>query len=161
MTRELDAAVAEALGLGVLGEGWAYPDPEVHGWWHPTSHEHSGNVLHPLYLAHCVCADHALWAQPVPDKMLGHYPGCLEVVPFYSEDIDPARTMEHWIAEHGRWLVYARAMDKMMLDRVGITYQDKYRYVWAMLTATPEVRCLAFLAAMGVDWREENTHEMG
>ena len=151
MSRDLDTQVATTLGLDVVGVGMAYPDPEVINWWHPTSEEHNGNEMQPLYLAHCVCADHALWAQPVPKKMFGHYPGCLEVVGFYSEDIAAAMSLEPHMPYfnlrrlvHNKWWqcqsAFCGDIFNHVVDHCGCKYGD------AAICA--EAICLAFLAAM-------------
>lgn len=156
MSRELDAKVAVALDLDVVGEGMANPDPEVLDWWYPTSDEHSGNEMQPLFVAHCICE---LRANEEPDewtppKMLGHYPGCLEVVAFYSTS----------------WTAMEIVLDKLRETcRVDIIcYKKSPRYSAATLgdvgvavlsmdfdtikvngDTVPEAVALAFLAAMG------------
>lgn len=149
MGRELDARVATALGLDVVGEAWAWESWDGPGWFVEDS-EWVGRSLQPVWLAHCVCE---LYADEEPDewtptKMLGHYPGCLEVVAFYCDRIEVARAMEDWIEEHNLQLQYADAMDTVLHDQ-GYMPTSGEDYTWTILHATPEQRCRAFLAAMG------------
>lgn len=157
MSRELDAKVARVLGLEVLGGGWAYPDPEA-DYWHVQDRKWGGRSLQPVYLAHCVCE---LYADEEPDewtpeKVLGHYPGCLEVVAHYSTDIAAARIMEDWIEEHRRKKRYVGALCNICQIPDEALYYDAinwittYNGLWALIHATPEQRCRAFIKAMEV-----------
>lgn len=66
----------------------------------------------------------------------------------YSEDIAAARTMEDWIEEHGLQVRYAGEM--LTLLRTGDAEPERDEgFWWALLHATPEQRCRAFLAAIG------------
>ena len=150
MSRELDARVASRMGLNVIGEAWAYPCPEGSGYWTPDGYEHRGGLessMQPVYVDRCTCQ---LWEgdelAPKP-KVLGHYFTCLQVVSFYSEDIAAARTMEDWIEEHHLSLRYTRGMLSVFLQ-TGVVHDTDEQFWWALIHATPEQRCLAFLAAM-------------
>ena len=155
MPRELDAQVAVALNLDVVGVGWACPDPEVLDWWHPTSDGHSGMEMHPLFVAHCMCEllaneEPDEWT---PDKMLGHYPGCLEVVAFYSEGIAAAWPVVEWMNREKKWIVKVESYWDGAASIAVSTDKGTPTY-WRDLASgdavtVPEAICRAFLAAMG------------
>ena len=165
MSRELDARVATVLGLDVVGEGWAHQDPELLHWWHPTSAMRSGNELQPMYLAHCVCGLYAdeepdEWT---PDKMLGHYPGCLEVVAFYSERIEVAWPVVEWMDQHEHQdfhLSRIRKGDPCFYPHMSsylsyrATFGRELGGTYAYGSSAPHAICLAFLAAMGKERRK-------
>ena len=66
-----------------------------------------------------------------------------------STDIAAARAMEDWIAGQGHLVIkYALAMDDVLLTDRNIDQQHGAKRTWALLRATPEQRCRAFLAAM-------------
>jgi len=153
MSRELDARVASRMGLNVIGEAWAYPCPEGSGYWTPDGYEHRGGLessMQPVYVDRCTCQ---LWEgdelAPKP-KVLGHYFTCLQVVSFYSEDIAAARAMEDWIEANDKRSSYAQAIVAVFKDAGLCPAEDVWPLwaVWALLRATPEQRCRAFLAAM-------------
>ena len=59
--------------------------------------------------------------------------------------------MEDWIAGQGHLVIkYALAMDDVLLTDRNIDQQHGAKRTWALLRATPEQRCRAFLAAMEV-----------
>ena len=65
----------------------------------------------------------------------------------YSTEIAVARTMEDWIEEHHLNLRYTQGMLSVFLQ-TGCAHKSEEEMWWALIHATPEQRCLAFLAAM-------------
>ena len=123
---QLDALVASALGLDVLGMAAA-----VHyaAWYIP--YDGVGSVTRPVYLAECVCDD----MRDYDAEILGHIAGCLEVVPCYSTDdwealaavdtlLDPVRWMCFTLDWHGgEWcaVFVPEDRDKDWIDGTGAT----------------------------------------
>ncbi len=152
-TRELDAQVARALGLDVVGVAWARPFPDGGGGWSICDREWGGHSLQPVWLAHCGCEFYPS-AEPEwdPDPVLGHYPGCLEVIAFYSERIEVAwlllETARAW--KFSKRLRFFSALSDSVNDREG--HEGKsYKLDWfsgLLLFLEPIDICLAFLAAM-------------
>ena len=75
---QLDALVASALGLDVLGMAAA---------------------TRPVYLTECVCDD----MRDYDAEILGHIAGCLEVVPCYSTDDREALAAVDKVLASGKW----------------------------------------------------------
>ena len=156
MSRELDARVATALGLDVVGEGWAYPDPEE-DYWHPTSDGHSGMEMQPLFVAHCMCKLRANEGidEWTPPKMLGHYPGCLEVVAFYSEDWGAMQQIVQavrcgTVEGHVAGVIEMTISDVPLKDDCSChIYGPSLARGGGRAGELPEAVALAFLAAMG------------
>ena len=75
---EMDALVARALGYDVLGI--VLCEPTIDGYIIPYRPE--GTVSRPVFLRDCICN----LRQPSDIDYFGHFAGCLEVIPEYSED---------------------------------------------------------------------------
>ena len=91
---ELDAKVALALGLDVLGMAVA-----IHfASWH-IPFDGVGKVTRPVYLTDCVCEHRADYDADI----LGHIAGCLEVVPCYSTSDDAAMAAVDEMLDTGRF----------------------------------------------------------
>lgn len=137
MGRELDAKVAQAMGwVRVSSWTWNIEDGEVWRWrlWAPDEQDEIDGEDYRI-------------AIPEDKPYLSDY-WCAGV-PLYSADIAAARIMEDWIEEYGSRLRYALTVMAGFLytdDPVPDTDEALW---WALLHATPEQRCLAFLAAMG------------
>ena len=144
MNEKLDIKVAEALGWEILRVGYFGmtdgPDSET-----------------PRQL------ELAQWLDDVGIESIGTY--CIDGPEDWwrelsnwtpSTDIADARKMEDRIAEMVDLFRYryAQAMDSVLQGQ-GFFPLSNEEYTWAILHATPEQRCLAFLKARGVDWREE------
>lgn len=83
---ELDAAVAErVMGLNVLGEAICLPNPEC-GYLEIPYEISAHGELRPVYLKACQCES----KQETDADYFGHIGPCLEVVRFYSTDINAA-----------------------------------------------------------------------
>lgn len=134
--REIDAKVAEALGW-VWQWYWEWPGPDY-------------KILYRRTLVVPECANE--WEEkPTNDDVVSTEKD-ISLVPHYTTDHAVSRTMEDWIAEQPSALHwrYAQAMNCVLLEQ-GIIPQHEEDYVWLFLYATPLQRCLAFLAAMGVE----------
>ncbi len=154
MTRELDAAVARVMGLDVIGEAWARPFPDGGGGWAVGDREWEGRSLQPVWVAHCVCefypSDEPEWDE---DPVLGHYPGCFDVVSEYSADIAAAWRVVEWmekVHEPSYMLVLAHHIDEWAAwFSVPINHPEynTRQYGW-MAPTECEAICRAFLKAM-------------
>jgi len=144
MSRELDVRVAEVMGWhwdddwGCLipPEQKAKPDEMWTGW-------HRDN------------ADDDLHRQPVPEAVVSGivYDGNLSkiVLPEYSTDNDiAAAVMEDWIeADVVLWVRYVQGLRSVVLqNETGEVPDNDESLPGTFVRATPEQRCLAFLAAM-------------
>jgi len=123
---QLDALVASALGLDVLGMAAA-----VHyaAWYIP--YDGVGSVTRPVYLTECVCDK----GQDYDAEILGHIAGCLEVVPCYSTDdrealaavdtlLDPIKWKNFSLNWHsGEWcaVFVPVELDNDWIDGIGAT----------------------------------------
>jgi len=94
---QLDALVASALGLDVLGMAAA-----VHyaAWYIP--YDGVGSVTRPVYLTECVCDK----GQDYDAEILGHIAGCLEVVPRYSTDDREALAAVDTLLDPVKWTAF-------------------------------------------------------
>lgn len=156
--RQIDALVAEALGLEVLGEAWCWNPGgggwDIHLWADESEDGGTYGVLRPVWLGHCLCDYYAndSLAQEIAEfetKRYGHYRQCLEMVSHYTTNWSAASQVVEW-------------MRKYDFD-LSLHVWHKPRHVWARFTRTegdrgysdapdvPEAICLAFLAAMGVE----------
>ena len=102
--RELDVKVAEALGLELVGLVPAYRDPEGGGWCVGSRDDD----MQPAYVRHCDCdiRNDLIIEGNEDDPWLaqsykGHMLCCLDVVPFYKEDIAEAMMLFDWLAARG------------------------------------------------------------
>ena len=154
MGRELDARVATVLGLDVLGEAWAWESWGGPGWFVEDS-EWEGRSLQPVWLAHCVCefypSDEPEWDD---DPVLGHYPGCLEVVASYSERIAAMEEVLDKLRETCRVdiICYKKAIrySSSTPGDIGVAVLSMdFDTIEVNGETIPEAVCLAFLAAMG------------
>ena len=84
--RQLDIAVAQLLGLDVLGEAPCLPGYTGNTW--DVSYDGIGESIQMqlVYLRGCSC----FCEEPGDKKYFGHIAGCLEVVPFYHLDHEQA-----------------------------------------------------------------------
>ncbi len=135
MSKKLDAAVAEAMGWALRETGFP-----VDFWL----------GVDGMATGYC--------DQPWPDDVVryGDAPSMFSGKGVWCPSADTAasRTMEDWIAEQGpgQRLMYVGHLCQI----IGYRYQwTNVELLWALVRATPEQRCLAFLKARGVDWREE------
>jgi hypothetical protein len=94
MNRKLDIQIAKAKGLDVVGELYAWQDE--YGQWKMGNNGHPSN-LHPVYVKRCLCdlydKDDAIQEEVEREwsiKVFGHYEYCLNVVPFWSSDLNTA-----------------------------------------------------------------------
>ena len=154
--RGIDVLVAKAMGLDVLGETWASPDPDSSYRWNVLGELYKGShsTMQPVYLYRCSCdLERDPEFEELYSKALGHYTFCLNVVEFYSADIATARTMEDWIEEKGPEQIKAYTTE--LCAMVGYNHHwTNLKLLWAVVHATPEHRCQAFLRAWGEGERE-------
>ena len=94
---ELDAKVALALGLDVLGMAAA-----IHyaSWYIP--YDGTGAVTRPVYLTECACDDR----RDYDADILGHIAACLEVVPCYSTDDREALVAVDILLDPVKWACF-------------------------------------------------------
>ena len=104
MSRELDAKVVEVLGFELVGLVPAYRNPEGGSWQVGICDDD----VQPAYVRHCDCdiRDDLILKGYEDDPWLaqsykGHMLCCLDVVPFYSEDIAEDLELFDWLAERG------------------------------------------------------------
>lgn len=143
--REIDARVARALGLAVVGEAWCgrYPDD---AFWYVRYEQESypGAEQHPVYLARCVCHLEPDCLEDEPE-IYGHRPGCLEVVPHYSTDIRVACLL--WDA-----LPYPSCYTSLRSTAIGKwrfdVVDDQHTSRFGVGDTRPMAICLGFLAVM-------------
>ena len=134
MSRELDIKVAEAMGyfVGFL--------PEV-----PSS---------LLYASNEEAYHHFLKARQLGwDNLLG-CPRFCHFLPDYSTSIGDAYVMEDWLEKQSP--VFQHMYGRALLDGLGLSRNvdsaGLVRMTFAIAHASPEVRCQAFLRAMGIEW---------
>lgn len=146
MSRELDAAVAQALGWHWDNKwGCMIPPTQVappDEMWTDWLDDGGGEEYREPIKAYCLSGV----------VYNGNFTKI--ILPEYSADIAASRTMEDWIDEHGLQARYAMAVMSVFLEGDRVPDHDELLW-WMLLHATPEQRCLAFLKARGVDWREE------
>lgn len=148
MSRELDATVAEVMG-------WHWDDDW--GCLIPPEQTAKPREMWTDWQTDGIDT----WREPIKGHAVSGivYNGNFTkvILPEYSAGIAAARTMEDWIAaQNGVWWRYAHAMDVVLLEDGGIASQNEEDYAWALLRATPEQRCRAFLKAMGVEVENES-----
>ena len=145
MTKELDVQVAQAMGWHWDDEWGCLIPPEQKAkpaelW---TDWQYDGD-------------DDSWWRKPTPGTAVSGivYNGDMSkiILPEFGADIVASRTMERALTTPGQQSDYVYALSTIVTK--GVVYPSK-EWVWRMMSATPEQRCRAFLAAMGVDWREE------
>ena len=154
MSRELDARVARALGLDVVGEGRC--QKYEHGEWGVSTgwpkEVTPAWPIRPIYVAHCVCDLEDFDGMP----MFGHFWGCLDVVSEYSTDIAAAWQVVEWMCERGYWCEMRTPFgtgDHNDGYWCGFTphLTSGWNGVpddWTSAPTLPEAICLSFLAAM-------------
>lgn len=144
MSRELDARVAKGMGLDVIGEAWARADHDGAGWF-VEDREREGRSLQPVWVAHCVCEFYPSNEPDLDDDpVLGHYPGCFEVVAHYSTDDAAMWQLVRWMRAQG-WFISIEWDSRGC--SVWVSAESKFPE-WAHETEPAEAICLAFLAAM-------------
>ena len=144
MSRELDARVARAMELDVVGEGRCRK--YEHGEWGVSTGwpKEVSPVwpIRPIYVAHCVCDLQDFDGMP----MLGHFWGCLDVVSEYSTDIAAAWQVVEWMKAKG-WEIEI-ATDSDETETTFFPNRCAGETSLARAPTATEAICLAFLAAM-------------
>lgn len=152
MSRELDEQVAEVMGFELMGWENAEPDPEIPGEW---SVYPFGREKQPTYLKRCNCdlIDECADSCDLEPLACGHIHWCLEVVPFYSEDIAAAWIVFQYAYKHGVHMhIFTEGEGEFSVSaRVpycdcGNTEELGYELVRS-IDKIPEAICRAFLAA--------------
>ena len=142
MSRELDAKIAEIMGLQVLGFARATTYECADDW---IIQGEDGNQ--PVYLSECCCDDKRM--EPV-GRIFGHHTLCLQVVPRYSSNANDSALMEERLKELGLMREYglclARELGLFDDEREMGDLEGKDLFVLAH--ASPEVRCVAALEAV-------------
>jgi hypothetical protein len=143
---EVDAAVARALGLDVLGIIPCCPDPETFGYL--VGYEEQGNIPRPVYLRDCACE----FKEPNDVDYFGHHAGCLDVVHDYSTDIAAAWEVHRAACAmlFSKRRAYFRAIQEQTRLESGalVAWPD---VLMALIDVFPEAICRAFLKAKGVE----------
>lgn len=157
--RGVDAKVAEAMNLEVVGEAWCW-NPDGGGWSILSAQAYPDTdrgLMRPVFVAHCFCD---LYdddpEEDRPERLLGHYWTCLEPVSFYSIDWAAAgqivQAMRCGHAGHA-----AAVIEMIVYDH--LPPNDCYCHIYgpdlaggeAYANEMPLAICLAFLKAMGVE----------
>ena len=141
MSRELDVQVAQVLGWHWDNKwGCMIPPAQVAGpdeMWTDWLDNGYGEEYRKPIKAYCLSGV----------VYNGNFTKIL--LPEYSTDIVASRTMEDWVEENRLQARYAQAMVASFLYLDDPIPDTDEQFWWALLHATPEQRCLAFLSAVG------------
>ena len=153
---ELDALVAEKMGLEVLGKLAVTPSVDCCSGYdipynqplYDLEQSRQGWTVRPVYLRDCACP--AGERQPGDDDYWGHYAACLDVVPNYSTDIVAAWEIHERMKNDGLWIRFVQALCSVFLyDNTGADLKDIDESLWWMMaTAAPHQRSRAALLAV-------------